>query len=215
MALPPVAEDQNVKEAFPKGAALLHLPHCSVVLWQLWRSVFRLHIGHHWSSPPTSEEDQTGSFPTHLHWFCLPCCSCTSSAYTPSWPTSSLSWQSCPKQQSLCFFSRIPPNHPNRHLVISSPFPPQYIMGPSLAMAISNAADPPVLNAFTNWPDFLKMMILLIKATPSEHKWMSKSFKSMLVGRGSLSANCDFDVTWSLPIGRGNSRQLPRQQRSP
>ena len=32
MALPPVAEDQNVKEAFPKGAALLHLPHCSVVL---------------------------------------------------------------------------------------------------------------------------------------------------------------------------------------
>ena len=26
-------------------------------------------------------------------------------------------------------------------------------------MAISNAADPPVLNAFTNWPDFLKMMI--------------------------------------------------------
>ena len=61
-------------------------------------------------------------------------------------------------------------NHPSRLLVISSPFPPQYIMGPSLAMAISNAADPPVLNAFTNWPDFLKMMILLIKATPSEHK---------------------------------------------
>ena len=48
--------------------------------------------------------------------------------------------------------------HNHHHLVISSPFPPQYIMGPSLPMATSKAADPPVLNAFTNWPDFLTIM---------------------------------------------------------
>ena len=46
--------------------------------------------------------------------------------------------------------------HHKEHLVISSPFPPQYIIGPSLAMATSSAADPPVLNALTSCPDFLQ-----------------------------------------------------------
>ena len=226
-----------MKKSLPERTSLLHFPNCSVVLQrgeacQHHHRNYRLLKCHHWYHCLQCHHGITMFFnflTSHLrrgsNWVIPDSSTLILSSllfrYFQRIYSVLINWSNL---VAIMFYVPIhhqKDNHEKEHLVISSPFPPQYIIGPSLAMATSSAADPPVLNALTSCPDFLqkrwwwtiggRLMLEICVAwnaftlvLHSDYQYVNSDnnfvFRSNILAKCKKWQKIDHLIDWLLPI---------------